>query len=83
MKNKFKKIILLLCTALILSFSIIGCGNSDSNNEDMNTATSTPTDAIDTDDSGNNTSNYSQEFEIDESDGNATSPQAYDSIDLG
>jgi|GEM_PF-6476520 len=79
MKSKIKTIILLLCTALIFSFSLIGCSNSDSNKEETNASTN----SIDIDDSGNNTSNYSQEFEIDENDENATSPQVNDSIDLG
>lgn len=81
MKNKLKTIILLSCTVLILSFSLIGCSNSNSNKEELNNSTST--DSIVIDDSGNNTSSYSQEFEIDENDKNATSPQANDSIDLG
>ena len=76
-----KTIILLSCTVSILSFSLIGCSNSNNNKEELNTSKST--DSIVIDDSGNNTSNYSQEFEIDENDKNATSPQANDSIDLG
>ena len=78
MKNKFKKMILLACTALILSFSLIGC----SNNNDANTSTTQSSTTV-SDNSSENTSNYTQEFEIDENDGNATSPQANDSIDLG
>lgn len=78
MKNKFKKMILLACTALILSFALIVC----SNNNDANTSTTQSSTTV-SDNSSENTSNYTQEFEIDENDGNATSPQANDSIDLG
>lgn len=78
MKNKFKKMILLACTALILSFALIGC----SNNNDANTSTTQSSTTV-SDNSSENTSNYTQEFEIDENDGNATSPQANESIDLG
>lgn len=82
MKNKLRTIILLSCTVFILSFSLIGCSNSDSNKEKSNTS-STSTESTVVNDSGNDTSNYSQEFEIDENDKNTTSMQANDFIDLG
>lgn len=78
MKNKFKTMILLACTALILSFALIGCSNNNDANTSMTQSSTTVSD-----NSSGNTSNYTQEFEIDENDGNATSPQANDSVDLG
>lgn len=77
MKNKFKTMILLACTVLILAFALIGCSNNDANTSTTQSSTTV------SDNSSENTSNYTQEFEIDENDGNATSPQANDSIDLG
>lgn len=89
MKNKIKTISLLLCIVLVVSFSLIGCDKSENNNKEAsssaNTSRSTSTSEIIVEENvdDNNTSNYSQEFEIDENDKNSTSAQAYDSVDLG